>query len=44
MKDTRHVGFDVDSEKIVLAVAEPRGEVRSLGAIPNRDEAVRRLV
>ncbi len=44
MKNTRHVGFDVDSEKIVLAVAEPDGEVRSLGAIPNRDEAVRRLV
>jgi hypothetical protein len=44
MKDTRHVGFDVDSEKIVVAVAEPQGEVRSLGAIPNRDEAVRRVV
>lgn len=44
MKDTRHVGFDVDSEKIVVAVAEPQGEVRSLGAIPNRDEAIRRLV
>lgn len=43
-KDTRHVGFDVDSEKIAVAVAEPDGQVRSLGEIPNRDESVRRLV
>ena len=43
-KDTRHVGFDVDSEKIAVAVAEAGGEVRSVGAIPNRDESVRRLV
>jgi len=43
-KDTRHVGFDVDSEKIVVAVAEAEGEVRSLGAIPNREDSVRRLV
>lgn len=43
-KDTRHVGFDVDSEKIAVAVAEPGGEVRSLGVIPNRGESVRRLV
>lgn len=43
-KDTRHVGFDVDSDKIAVAVAEPDGEVRSLGEIPNREESVRRLV
>ena len=43
-KDTRHVGFDVDTEKIAVAVAEPAGEVRSLGEIPNREESVRRLV
>jgi transposase len=43
-KDTRYVGFDVDSDKIVVAVAEPEGEVRSLGTIPNREESVRRLV
>ena len=42
-KDTRHVGFDVDSEKIAVAVAEPDGEVRSLGEIPNREESVRCL-
>jgi transposase len=43
-KDTRYVGFDVDSEKIAVAVAEPDGEVRSLGEIPNREESVRCLV
>jgi hypothetical protein len=26
MKDIRHMGWDVDSEKIVVAVAEPGGE------------------
>lgn len=44
MKDIRHVGFDVDSEKIAVAVAEPAGEVRSLGTIPNREDSVRGLV
>ena len=43
-KHIRHVGFDVDTEKIVVAVAEPGGEVRSLGSIPYVEEAVRRLV
>jgi transposase len=45
-KDTRHVGFDVDTEKIAVAVAEAgtEGEVRSLGTIPNEEESVRRLV
>ena len=43
-KDIRHAGFDVDSEKIAVAVAEPSGEVRSLGAIPYTAEAVHRLV
>ena len=43
-KHIRHVGFDVDSEKIAVAVAEPGGEVRSVGAIPHQSESVRRLV
>ena len=43
-QDIRHVGLDVDSEKIAVAVAEAGGEVRSLGSIPHREEAVRRLV
>jgi len=43
-KDIRHVGLDVDTEKIAVAVAEPGGEVRSLGIIPYAAEAVRGLV
>ena len=43
-KDIRHVGLDVDSEKLVVGVAEPNGEVRSIGSIPYTSEAVRRLV
>jgi len=43
-KDIRHVGFDVDSERIAVAVAEASGEVRSLGMIPYTAESVRRLV
>ena len=34
----------MDSEKIVVAVAEPGGEVRSLGNIPYREESVRKLL
>jgi transposase len=29
--------------KIAVAVAEPDGEVRSLGIIPNREESVKKL-
>lgn len=36
--------LDVQAETIAVAVAEPNGEVRSLGLIPNRPESVRRLV
>jgi transposase len=38
------VGLDVHAETVVVAVAEVGGEVRSLGTIPNRPEAIRRLV
>lgn len=41
---TRFVGLDVHADTIAVAVAEKGGEVRSLGTIPNRPEAVRRLV
>jgi transposase len=40
---TRFVGLDVHAESITVAVIEPDGEIRSLGSIPNRAEAVRRL-
>jgi transposase len=45
-KVTRFVGLDVHAETIAVAIAEPGrgGEVRSLGTIPNRPEAVRKLV
>jgi hypothetical protein len=44
MKKVRFLGLDVHAETIAVAVAEPDGEVRSLGIIPNREESVRKLV
>jgi transposase len=38
------VGLDVHAETIAVAVAEPNGDVRALGVIPNRPESLRRLV
>jgi len=43
-KHSRFVGLDVHAETIAVAVAEPSGEVRALGTIPNTPDAVRRLV
>jgi transposase len=43
-KIMRFVGMDVHAETIAVAVAEGREEVRALGIIPNRPEAVRRLL
>lgn len=43
-KNSRFVGMDVHGRTITVAVAEGRGEVRSLGTIANSAEAVRRLV
>jgi transposase len=40
----RYVGLDVHAETIAVAVAEPGGEVRPLGIIPNRPEAVAKLI
>ena len=42
-KSIRFVGLDVHAETIAVAVAEG-GEARSVGIIPNRAEAVRRLL
>src|SRR6202030_1710672 len=44
MKRVKFVGLDVHAETIAIAVAEPGGEVRSLGVIPNREDSVRKLV
>jgi transposase len=38
------IGLDVHAETIAVAVAEPDGEVRSVGVIPNRPESIRKLV
>ena len=44
MKNVRFVGLDVHARSIAAAVAEPSGEVRSLGVIANRPEALRKLL
>ena len=44
MKKVRFLGLDVHAETIAVAVAEPDGEVRSLGIIPNREESIRKLI
>lgn len=44
MSKVRFLGLDVHAESIAVAVAEPDGEVRAVGQIPNRPEAIRRLV
>jgi transposase len=43
-KDIRFVGLDVHAETIAVAVAEPDGQVRSVGTVPNRSEAIGRLM
>jgi transposase len=40
----RFLGLDVHAETIAVAVAEPDGEVRSLGTIANRAESIRKLL
>jgi len=40
----RFLGLDVHAETIAVAVAEPDGEVRSLGTIPNRGESIRKMM
>ena len=44
MSTVRFVGLDVHAETIAIAVAEPGGDVRSLGTIPNRPESLRKLI
>jgi transposase len=40
----RFLGLDVHAETIAVAIAEPGGEVRSLGTIANRAESMRKLL
>ncbi|HZD77476.1 MAG TPA: hypothetical protein VE218_10750 [Acidobacteriaceae bacterium] len=40
----RFLGLDVHAETIAVAIAEPDGEVRSLGTIPNRTESIRKMI
>ena len=44
MSKVRFLGLDVHAKTIAVAVAEPNGEIRSLGTIVNRFEAVRKLI
>ena len=44
MTKLRFVGLDVHADTIAVAIAEPDGDVRSLGIIPNRTESVRKLM
>lgn len=44
MSKIRFLGLDVHADTITVAVAEPDGEVRSLGPIPNHLESIRKLV
>jgi transposase len=44
MSKIRFVGLDVHADTIAVAVAEPEGEVRALGVIPNRLESIRKLI
>ena len=43
-KLTRYVGLDVHAATIAVAIAERRNVVRSLGTLPNRPDAVAKLV
>ncbi len=40
----RFLGLDVHAETIAVAVAEPNGEIRSLGTIANREDSIRKFI
>jgi transposase len=44
MSKIRFLGLDVHADTIAASVAEPDGEVRPLGIVPNRLESVRKMV
>ena len=41
---TRYLGLDVHAETITAAIAEGRGQIRSLGKFPNRPGIARQRV
>jgi transposase len=43
-ENVRFLGLDVHAETIAVAIAEPDGEVRSVGTIANRAESIRKMV
>ena len=43
-ENIQFVGLDVHADTIAVAVTEASGEVRPVGIIPNRPEAIRKLV
>ena len=44
MSKIRFLGLDVHAATIAIAVAEPNGEVRPVGVIPNRLESIRKAI
>src|SRR5262245_65320963 len=44
MSKIRFIGLDVHADTIAVSVAEPDGEVRPFGMIPNRLESVRKMI
>src|SRR5947199_2377920 len=44
MSKIRFIGLDVHADTIAVAVAEPNGDVRSVGVIPNRLESIRKAM
>lgn len=40
----RFLGMDVHADTIAAAIAEPDGEVRSLGTIANREDSIRKFI
>jgi hypothetical protein len=44
MSKIRFIGLDVHAATIAIAIAEPNGEVHSVGVIPNRLESIRKAM
>jgi len=44
MTKLRFIGLDVHADTIAVAIAEPDGEIRSLGNFPNTPESVRKII